>query len=41
METENMNPEDIFHKAIVITDPAKRAEYLDQACKGDEKFSYD
>ncbi|MFC1792770.1 protein kinase [Planctomycetota bacterium] len=38
METENMNPEDIFHKAIEITDSAERAAYLDEACKGDQKL---
>jgi len=36
METENINPEDIFHKALDITDPKKRVTYLDNACKGDK-----
>ena len=33
-----MNPEEIFHKAIEISDQAKRAKYLDKACVGDEKL---
>jgi len=33
-----MNPEDIFHKAIEISDQAERVEYLDKACAGDEKL---
>jgi len=38
MGTESINPEDIFHKAIKITDIEKRAKYLDQACKGNDKL---
>ena len=32
------NPEDIFNKAVEITDPAEQAVFLDQACAGDEKL---
>jgi WD40 repeat protein/serine/threonine protein kinase len=38
METENVNPEDIFHKALDITDPQKRVAYLDNACKGNKQL---
>lgn len=38
METESINPEDIFHKAIEIADAAERAVYLDEACTGNEKL---
>ncbi len=38
MKNENKNPEEIFHKAIEIADPAKQAVYLDDACKGDEEL---
>ena len=31
-----MNAEEIFHKAIEITDLAQRAAYLDGACRGDD-----
>jgi hypothetical protein len=30
-----MAERDIFEAALAITDPAKRAAYLDQACSGD------
>ncbi len=33
-----MNTEEIFHAAVEIPDPVKRAEYLDRACAGDEKL---
>ena len=32
MEIENVNPEDIFHKALEIEDKTERAIYLDQTC---------
>jgi WD40 repeat protein/tRNA A-37 threonylcarbamoyl transferase component Bud32 len=38
MEPENMTPEHIFHKAIEIADPVRRAAFLDHACKGNEKL---
>ena len=38
MDTENMNPEDIFHKAIEIADGFVRAAYLDKICKGNERL---
>jgi serine/threonine protein kinase len=38
METQNVNPEYIFHKAVEIPDATERAAYLDEACKGDEKL---
>jgi len=38
METENVNPEDIFHKALDISNPNGQAAYLDNACKGDNKL---
>jgi len=38
MAAKKTNPEDIFHKAIEISDQAKRAEYLDKACTGNEKL---
>ncbi|MHC4540025.1 MAG: serine/threonine protein kinase [Planctomycetota bacterium] len=37
METEDMNPEDIFHKALEITDADQRVAYLDDACRGNDK----
>ncbi len=36
--TTKKNPEDIFNKAVEISDQAKRAEYLDKACAGNEKL---
>jgi WD40 repeat protein/serine/threonine protein kinase len=38
MAAKKTNPEDIFHKAIEISDQAERVEYLDKACAGDEKL---
>jgi serine/threonine protein kinase len=38
MAAKKTNPEEIFHKAIEISDQAERAEYLDNACAGDEKL---
>jgi WD40 repeat protein/serine/threonine protein kinase/tetratricopeptide (TPR) repeat protein len=38
MDTENMNPEDIFHKAIEIADGFVRAAYLDKICKGNDRL---
>jgi len=38
MAHENRSPEDLFNKAVEITDPAARAAYLDNACKGNEKL---
>jgi WD40 repeat protein/serine/threonine protein kinase len=38
METENINPEGIFHKALEISDPDQRAAYLNNACKGDKQL---
>jgi len=36
--TPEKNPEVIFNKALEITDPDKQAEYMEQACAGDEKL---
>ncbi len=33
-----MNPEDIFNKAVEITDPTEQTAFLDQVCAGDEKL---
>lgn len=33
-----MTPEEIFNNAAEMSDPAKQAAYLDQACGGDEKL---
>ncbi len=33
-----MNAEEIFHRAVEIPAPAKRAEYLNHSCAGDEKL---
>jgi len=41
MDTENMNPEDIFHKAIEIADIKERAAYLNKTCRGNEKLRAD
>ncbi|MBN2594728.1 MAG: serine/threonine protein kinase, partial [Sedimentisphaerales bacterium] len=41
METENINPEDIFHKAIEIADTAEQAAYLNKACGENEKLRAD
>ncbi|MEN6427401.1 MAG: protein kinase [Phycisphaerales bacterium] len=30
------NPEELFHRALELKDPEKRAAYLDEACAGDE-----
>ena len=30
------NPEEIFNKAVAISDSKEQAAYLDQACTGDE-----
>jgi serine/threonine protein kinase/tetratricopeptide (TPR) repeat protein len=38
MAAKKTNPEEIFHKAIDISDHTERAAYLDKACKGDEKL---
>ncbi len=38
METNSLNPEEIFNKAIEIADPTKRAAYLDKICKENEKL---
>ncbi len=38
METESINPEDIFNEALEIEDKAKRTKYLNQACRGNEKL---
>ncbi len=38
MAAEKTSPEEIFHKAIEISDQAERVGYLDKACKGDEKL---
>jgi WD40 repeat protein/serine/threonine protein kinase/tetratricopeptide (TPR) repeat protein len=38
METENINPEDIFHKALDITNPDQRKAYLGNACRGDKRL---
>jgi serine/threonine protein kinase len=35
---KRMNAEEIFHEAVEIPDPAKRAEYVDRACAGDDKL---
>jgi non-specific serine/threonine protein kinase/serine/threonine-protein kinase len=36
-----MNPDEIFHKAIHIADPAKQVAYLDDVCKGDQRLQAD
>jgi len=36
-----MNPNEIFQKATQIADPAKRAAYLDDICKGDQNLRKD
>jgi WD40 repeat protein len=38
MVRENRRPEEIFGRAIEIADPAARAAYIDDACRGDEKL---
>jgi RIO-like serine/threonine protein kinase len=38
MASKKSNPEDIFHKAVELSDQTERAEYLDKACKADEKL---
>ena len=30
------NPEELFHRALELKDPKKRAAYLEEACAGDE-----
>jgi len=32
------NPEELFHRALELKDPEKRAAYLDEACAGDEEL---
>lgn len=32
------NPEGLFHRALELKDPEKRAAYLDEACAGDEEL---
>ena len=34
----DQNAEEIFNRAVELSDPAKQAEYLEQACGGDEKL---
>jgi len=34
----NQNPEEIFNKAVELTNPAELEQYLDEACVGDEKL---
>ena len=36
--TSKNNPEEIFNKAIEISDPTKQADFLDKVCGGDEKL---
>jgi len=36
--TSKKNAEDIFNKAVELTDPMEQAKYLDEACAGDEKL---
>jgi WD40 repeat protein/serine/threonine protein kinase/tetratricopeptide (TPR) repeat protein len=36
--SDNMSAEEIFHEAIEINDPQKRAVYLDQACQGNPEL---
>ncbi len=36
--TQKQNPEEIFNKAVEITDPTEQAAFLDQACAGNEKL---
>jgi eukaryotic-like serine/threonine-protein kinase len=36
--TPKPNPEEIFNKAVEITDPSEQAAFLEQACAGDEKL---
>jgi serine/threonine protein kinase len=38
MAAKKTNPEEIFHKAIEISDHTERVAYLDKACRGDEKL---
>jgi len=38
MAAEKMSPEDIFHEAIKVSDQTARQEYLEKACKGDQKL---
>ncbi len=38
MASHDKTPEEIFHEALAISDKTKRAEYLDQACQGDDPF---
>jgi hypothetical protein len=38
MESKHSTPEEIFHKAVELSDQTERADYLAQACKGDEKL---
>jgi hypothetical protein len=33
-----MNAEEIFNKAVELSDPTRQAEFLDKACAGDEKL---
>ena len=36
MSSQQMSPEEIFHRAAALSDAAERAEYLVQACQGAE-----
>ena len=38
MTSQQTSPEEIFHGAAAILDPAERAEYLAQACQGTESL---
>ncbi|MFC1795053.1 serine/threonine protein kinase [Planctomycetota bacterium] len=38
MENKNINPEEIFHKALDIADLDQRAAYLDNACMGNDQL---
>jgi serine/threonine protein kinase/WD40 repeat protein len=38
MTAKKSNPEEIFNKAIDISNPTEQLDYLDKACAGDEKL---
>ena len=36
--TSERNPEEIFNKAMELSDPKEQTKFLEKVCKGDEKL---